>query len=289
MRAIGQTLQVTKAMNLISTAKLRKGRRVLDQTVPFFNRVQKTMSDLLQGAGKVQSRFFGIPENATGGRTAIIAVTSDKGLAGGYNANIFRHVMSLCEKMNNPVLIVIGAVGQRYFVNSPYLVLENFSFASRLPTVEDAEVIGDYVISQFEWGVFSEVRIVYTHMFNALKLLPDEREVLPLDEKKMHVERSGNEIDGTPSKTGPDTFEYLPSAGEVFDRLAPLYIKGVIYGCLIESYASEQSARMSAMEEASKNGTEMLASQLLHYNRVRQSSITQEITEIVGGAAALAE
>jgi F-type H+-transporting ATPase subunit gamma len=123
-------------------------------------------------------------------------------------------------------------------------------------------------------------------MFNALKLSPSEREVLPLDEKKMHVTRSADDISSVPQpSTAP--FEYIPSAEEVFDRLAPLYIKGVIYGCLVESYACEQSARMSAMDDASKNGEEMLASQLLYYNRVRQASITQEITEIVGGAAAL--
>jgi F-type H+-transporting ATPase subunit gamma len=123
-------------------------------------------------------------------------------------------------------------------------------------------------------------------MFNALKLSPSEREVLPLDEKKMHVTRSADDISSVPQpNTAP--FEYIPSAEEVFDRLAPLYIKGVIYGCLVESYACEQSARMSAMDDASKNGEEMLASQLLYYNRVRQASITQEITEIVGGAAAL--
>ncbi|MDR3324637.1 MAG: ATP synthase F1 subunit gamma [Spirochaetaceae bacterium] len=285
MKAIGQTLQVTKAMGLISTSKLRKGRRVLEQTEPFFNRVQKTMSDLLYGADTVQSRFF---RHNDDGYTAIVAVTSDKGLAGGYNANVFRTVASLCEQVKNPVLILIGAVGQRYFVNSPYLVLENFSFASRLPTVDDAQEIADYIVSQFDWGVFREVRIVYTHMYNALKLLPCEREVLPLDEEKMKVER----VHADPAR-GSDAgqsevsdFAYLPSSKEVFDALAPLYIKGIVYGCLVESYASEQSARMSAMNDSTKNAVDMLSAQQTHYNRVRQTGITQEITEIVSGAAA---
>ena len=284
MKAIGQTLQVTKAMNLISTAKLRKGRRVLDNTVPYFYRVQKTMSDLLHGAGKVESVFF----NKGGGRTAVIVVTSDKGLAGGYNANIVRYVNTFCEKLSNPVLILIGVVGQRYFVNSPYLVLENFSFASKLPTVEDAEEIAEYIISQFEWGVFSEVRIVYTHMYSALKLLPNERDVLPLDAEKMKVVPAAEPHTFQLEQSPQPDFEYLPSAKAVFDTLAPIYIKGIIYGCLIESYASEQSARMSAMDDATRNAEEMLAEKQLYYNRVRQAGITQEVTEIVSGSAALA-
>ena len=283
MKAIGQTLQVTKAMNLISTAKLRKVRRVLENTEPYFFRVQKTMSDLLHGAGRVESVFF----NKSEGRTAVIVVTSDKGLAGGYNANIVRYVNTLCKQVPNPVLILIGAVGQRYFVNSPYLVLENFSFASRLPTVEDAEEIAEYIISQFEWGVFSEVRVVYTHMYSALKLLPREREVLPLDEEKMKVSPDIAPGSYTPEKQDESTFEYIPSAKAVFNTLAPIYIKGVIYGCLVESYASEQSARMTAMDDASRNAEEMLAERQIYYNRVRQSGITQEVTEIVSGSAAL--
>jgi F-type H+-transporting ATPase subunit gamma len=281
MAAIGQTLQITKAMGLISTSKLRKGRQVLELTEPFFNRVQKTMSDILRGAGKVQSQFF----EKTGRHSAIIVVSSDKGLAGGYNSNIFRYVLSLCEKMKNPVLILIGSIGQRYFINSPYLVLENFSFFSRLPTLEDAQEISEYIISQFGWGIFGEVRIVYTHMYNALKLLPNEREILPFDEAKMRIKRAQDAIE--PEKNVGSEFEYFPSAKDVFNALAPLYIKGVIYGCLVESYASEQSARMSAMNDATKNAEEMLAADQLFYNRVRQAGITQEVTEIVSGEAAL--
>jgi F-type H+-transporting ATPase subunit gamma len=282
MKAVEQTLQVTSAMNLISTAKLRKGRRLLADTEPYFNRIQKTMSDLLAGAGTVESDFFRKPAaGGRGGRTAIVAVTSDKGLAGGYNANIFKYVTGICEGLKNPMLLLIGAVGQRYFVKSPYLVLENFSFNSRLPTMEDAQEITDYIISQFDWGVFDEVRIVYTHMWSTLKMLPEERLVLPLDEEKMRVKTTAA---GAQSGEG---FEYIPSAKAVFDALAPQYIKGLIYGCITESYASEQSSRMSAMDEASRNAREMLASQQLHYNRVRQAGITQEVTEIVSGSAAL--
>jgi F-type H+-transporting ATPase subunit gamma len=283
MRAIQQTLQVTRAMNLISTSKLRKGRRILEDTEPFFTRIQKTMCDIIAGAGRVESRFF---DSVSGKRrTAILAVTSDKGLAGGYNANIFREVNTLCGTVSSPLLILIGAIGYRYFVHSPYLILENFSYRSRLPGVDNAREIADFIISQYLWGMFDEVYIVYTHMYSAIKLLPTVRQILPLSEERIQagITASGGQ------KRVELQFEYLPSEEAVFDFLVPMYIKGLIYGCLIEAYAAEQSARMSAMDEASKSAEEMLASLRLSYNRARQAGITQEVTEIVSGSAALSE
>jgi F-type H+-transporting ATPase subunit gamma len=291
MRAIRQTLQVTKAMNLISTSKLRKGRRVLEDTEPFFTRIQKAMFDIYAGAADMQSRFLRhFQPSASDGaakRAAVLVVTSDKGLAGGYNANVFREVTALCkgieEHGRSPVLILIGSIGYRYFIHSPFLIMENFSFKSRLPELEDAQEIAEFIISQYSWGMFDEVHIVYTHMYSAVKLLPRRRQILPLSEQRLQegVAASGGE------KRVELHFEYLPSKTEVFDALVPMYIKGIIYGCLIESYASEQSARMSAMDEASKSAEEMLGSLQLSYNRARQAGITQEVTEIVSGSAAL--
>ncbi|MDR3161875.1 MAG: ATP synthase F1 subunit gamma [Spirochaetaceae bacterium] len=284
MRAIEQTLQVTKAMNLISTAKLRKGRRVLADTEPFFKRIQKSMWDILSGAENVESEFFGRKQKDRP-RTAILAVTSDKGLAGGYNADIFRTVNDLAAAQDNPVLILIGAIGGRYFAHTPYRVLENFSLRSRLPEVEDAKEIADYLISHYLWGMLDEVYIVYTHMYSAVRLLPTVRQILPLraEEIQAELERTGNQ------KREELPFEYLPSEAAVFDALVPLYIKGIIYGSLVESYASEQNARMSAMDEASKNAEDMLAGLRLHYNRTRQAGITLEVSEIISGAEALEE
>ena len=282
MRAIRQTLQVTKAMNLISTAKLRKGRRVLEDTEPFFTRIQKSMFDILSGARMERNKFLSSPETGKTSRTAILAITSDKGLAGGYNANIFRQVNELCEKVTNPVLILIGSIGYKYFMHSPFLILENFSFKSRLPTLDDAKEIADYVISQYLWGMFDEVHIVYTHMYSSIKLVPRDQQLLPINEKKMQEEFTKGGVMRVELK-----FEYLTSRKEVFDALVPLYVKGIIYGALVEAYVSEQSARMSAMDEASKSAEEMLAALQINYNRARQAGITQEITEIAGGAEAL--
>jgi F-type H+-transporting ATPase subunit gamma len=284
MRAIKQTLQVTRAMNLISTAKLRKGRRMLEDTEPYFNRIQKSMFDILSGASRVESDYFRAPPRSVA-HTAIVVITSDKGLAGGYNANVFRQVNELCEQVHNPVLILIGAIGNRYFEHTPYVVLENFSFHSQMPTLDRAGEIADYLISQFLWEMFDEVHIVYTHMFSTIKLLPVKRQILPLNAQKFQDELSsmGN------MKREELRFEFLPSEGVLFDTLVPLYIRGILYGCLVEAYASEQSARMAAMDEASRNAEDMLDGLQIAYNRVRQANITQEISEIVSGSAALSD
>jgi F-type H+-transporting ATPase subunit gamma len=284
MRAIRQTLQVTKAMNLISTAKLRKGRRILQDVEPFYFRVQKAMFDILSGAEITQSKFLTSPKNEETSRSAVLVITSDKGLAGGYNVNIFRQVNQLCEKLKNPVLILVGSIGYRYFIHSPWLILENFSFKSRLPDLDDAGEIAEYIVSQYLWGTYDEVYIVYTHMYSSIKLLAREQQLLPLSKEKIQEVFEKNE-----GKRTEKHFEYWPSMKTVFNALVPIYVKGVIYGSLVEAYASEQSARMSAMDEASKSAEEMLADLQINYNRARQAGITQEITEIVGGAEALSE
>jgi F-type H+-transporting ATPase subunit gamma len=246
---------------------------------PYFTRIQKAMFDILSGTTMERSSFINPPGSADSSHTAIIVITSDKGLAGGYNANIFHQVNTLCSKVKNPVLILIGSIGYRYFIHSPWLILENFSFKGRMPDLEDAKEIAEFIISQYHWGMFDEVHIVYTHMYSAVKLVPRERQILPLDTKiiRQEFERDGD-------KRKALHLEYWPSPRKVFDALVPMYVKGVLFGSLIEAYASEQSARMSAMDEASKNAEDMLTDLKIYYNRARQASITQEMTEIIGGA-----
>jgi F-type H+-transporting ATPase subunit gamma len=285
MRAIEQTLQVTKAMHLISTAKLRKGRRMLEDTVPYYRRIQKSMYDIISSESYIQSEFFRKSDALKKFHTAVIVVTSDKGLAGGYNANVFRYVNELCSNMQNPLLILIGAIGYRYFAHTPHVILENFSFRSQIPTVDNAGEISDYVVSQYLWGLLDEIHIVYTHMFNAVKMLPVKRQIIPVVKERIQNELF--EIGG--EKRVDLKFEFLPSPEAVFDTLVPQYIKGVIYSALVEAYASEQSARMSAMDEASKSAEDMLADLRISYNRARQAGITQEMSEIVGGSTALAD
>jgi F-type H+-transporting ATPase subunit gamma len=273
MRAISQTLQVTKAMNLISTSKLRKGRRILEDTEPFFIRIHKSMFDLLSCTDDVESEFFRKPLLKKKSHSAVIVITSDRGLAGGYNANIIRQAKELCETLNNPVLILLGSIGYRYFMHTSHVILESFSYRSQLPTVDNAEEVASYIISQFLWGVFDEIYVVYTHMYSTIKLQPTVNQLLPLDKEKIQTELSGM---GDVKRVDLQ-FEFLPSEKEVFDALVPQYIKGILYGCMVEAYVSEQSARMAAMDEATKNAEEMLADLQIVYNRVRQAGITPEM------------
>ena len=282
MRAIRQTLQVTRAMDLISTSKLRKGRRVLEDTEPFFERIQKSMYDIISSISNVQSSFFRRPDSSKPSHAAVIIITSDKGLAGGYNANVIRQANELCSEVNNPALVLVGNIGYRYFAHANHVILENFTYHSQLPTLENAGEIADYIISNFLWGMFSDVYIVYTHMYSTIRLMPTVRQILPLNAEKLQTELSsmGN------MKRVELKFEFIPSEESVFDALVPLYIKGVIYGSMVESYASEQSARMAAMDKASKSAEDMLFELQISYNRARQAGITQEMAEIVGGSSA---
>ncbi|MDR2151119.1 MAG: ATP synthase F1 subunit gamma [Spirochaetaceae bacterium] len=283
MRAIQQTLQVTKAMDLISTAKLRKARRILEDTEPFFMRIQKSLYDIVVGAGMIPNEFIKRIEKNTAFHSAVLIISSDKGMAGGYNANIFKTVNTLCAQLRNPVLLPVGNSAYRYFSHAPYPLVENFSFNSQLPTLDDAQLITHYLIMQYLWGMFDEIYIVYTHLYSTVKLVPTIHHLLPLDAQKIQAEI----IESGGQQRTALSFEYLPSAETVFEALVPLYLKGMIYGCLVEAYASEQSARMKAMNESSKNAEKMLADLQIYYNRIRQATITQEMTEIISGSLGL--
>jgi F-type H+-transporting ATPase subunit gamma len=169
-------------------------------------------------------------------------------------------------------------------MQSPYVVLESFSFQSQMPTIDNAAEISDYIVSQFLWEMFDEIHVVYTHMYSSIKLLPTEKQLLPLN-----IEQFQKEYAAVGDRQSlEEQYEFIPSKKAVFDTLVPMYIKGIIYGALVEAYASEQSARMYAMDEASKSAEDMLASLRISYNRARQAGITQEMSEIIGGSSALA-
>jgi len=218
MKAITQTLQVTKAMKLISTAKLRKSRRRLEDSQTFFAKIRETMAAVVAHADVEDSDFFDLRAKNATRRTGVIVITTDRGLAGGYNAAIARFTEEICAKLPNPFLILVGTIGQRYFMRSPYPVLENFSFKSRLPDVFDAKEVADFIISQFTWGMFDEVHIVYTRMRSSVLLVPESIRLLPLDSSRLGAQKPSFETE----RPKVVAFEYLPSAHEVFDALGGL-------------------------------------------------------------------
>jgi F-type H+-transporting ATPase subunit gamma len=286
MKSIGQTLQITSAMKLISTAKLRRARIQLTQTEPFFERIQRTMRDVLLHSEDLREGFFrphDVKDRSL--KRAYLVITSDKGLAGGFNHNIINLAESSFEKGVDNFLVLLGTIGSRHFITTNVPILETFRFSRGIPSVYDAKEIGDFVLKQYDMGIFDEFYVVFTHMYSSVKLVPKVIRLLPLDRKNF----AG--LDGGPddAQVADSRMSYIPSPEAVLKMLVPKYLEGAIYGTMVENFTSEHCARMAAMDNATKNAEDMLADLSLTYNRLRQSAITQEVTEIVAGAAALGE
>lgn len=281
MKSIRQTLQITSAMKLISTSKLRRARVQLDQTEPYFDRIQETLEDIFMHSEGIREQYFAPRERPDGiPRRGFMVITSDKGLAGGYNHNIIKLAETSMTRPDTDYLLLLGSIGSRYFLRKNCPILENFKYSTAIPTVFEAKDVADFILSQFDAGVIDEFYIVYTRMYSSVKLVPEVLKILPLEESLF---QRGD----TETKKSDSSLTYIPSAQAVFETLIPKYLSGVIYGAMVESFASEHSARMTAMDNASKNAEEMLDKLQLAYNRSRQGAITQEVTEIVAGAAAL--
>lgn len=279
MKSVRQTLQVTGAMKLISTSKLRKARRQLDETLPYFDAIRDAMRDIILHAEGHGESWFDQRAGKSPRRVATLVVTADKGLAGGYNSSVIRYVESSCPPRS--ILMPVGSVGKRYFMEKDYVLLEDFAASTKVPTVYEAKEIASFATEQFSAGRIDEFRVVFTRMHSTVKLEPEMMVLLPLDAGRI---ASGGRRRGD----GP-SYSYEPSEDAVFDVLVPQYLKGVIYGALVQAFASEQAARMAAMDTATKNAEDMLARLGLVYNRARQAAITGEVSEIVAGAAALGD
>jgi F-type H+-transporting ATPase subunit gamma len=281
IKSIKETRQITKAMKLISAAKLKKAKQQLEQTMPYFNKVKSTIADILMHSGGIENEFFNLRNEKHGRKKGYIVITGDKGLAGGYNHNIIKLAESLIKENPDSRLFVAGHMGRGYFFRKGYNVDEEFDYSVQNPTVYRAREIADRVLDLFEKGELDEVFLVYTNMISSIKLEPTYLKLLPLSIDALKEDVKGAEI------RIDQRMSYEPSPKDVFDVLISKYVKGIVYGALVEAFTSEQSARMSAMDNATSNADEMLQRLNLYYNRARQAAITQEISESVGGAAAL--
>jgi F-type H+-transporting ATPase subunit gamma len=276
IKSVRQTLQVTGAMKLISTSKLRKARRRLEDTMPYFQGIAAAMRDIIAHSEESGQKWFDARAEKPVRRSATVVITSDKGLAGGYNHNVIRFVEESCPP--GSVLLPIGNVGKRYFMEKNYILFEDFA-VSKEPSVYEAKDVAAFAVSQFLAEKIDEFRVVYTDMKSIIKLEPTMRVLLPLD--------AGALMESGRRRTDHEEYRYLPDEEGLFDALVPQYLKGIIYGALVDAFASEQAARMTAMDAATKNAEEMLGRLGLIYNRARQAAITSEVSEIVAGAAAL--
>ena len=276
--SVQQTLKITNAMYLISSSKLRKARRQLTDVQPYFEKITRTISDILHRTAGVDHVYFdtrpGHPH-----KVGYIVITGYKGLAGAYNHNVLRLVEEEMAKVQDPTLFLIGQAGRNYFQHKGVNIDGEFMYTAQDPTVYRAREIGDTFIELFRKGHLDEVYVVYTEMVTPMQMEPKMVKLLPLDR---------DAFPWTPRRSadGSERHEvtYVPSPEHVLNHIVPSYLKGLLFGTLVESFCSEQNARMNAMDTATDNARSLLKELSLHYNRARQTAITQEITEIVGGA-----
>ena len=281
IKSVEQTLKITNAMYLISSSNLRKARKQLTDVEPFFQKIETTISDILHHSPEINHIFFDkrpgiLPQDR---KIGYIVVTGDKGLAGAYNHNILKLAEQKMSQHPNTSLFVVGQVGRSYFQEHGVPIDGEFIYTAQDPTVSRARDIAEPLLDLYLGGQLDEVYMIFTKMVNSFQMEPTIHKLLPLDPDVFP------EYEKNRDAYNRDVV-YVPSVKAVMDRLVPGYIEGDIFGALVESYCSEQTARMTAMKSSSDSAREMLQDLNLSLNRARQAAITQEITEVVGGAQA---
>lgn len=279
--SVQKTMKITKAMYLMSSAKLKKARARLDATAPYFLKLQDTIADILAHSPELDSIYFNEevsePAKGDGKKRGYIVITSDKGLAGAYNHNVIKMAENEMGKSDDSTIFSIGISGKHYFQKHPAGEIdEEFSYAAVEPTIWRARDLMEHVLQLYHDGQLDEVYIIYTKMRNAISMDAEMLRVLPLTKRMFDYEGDVDSFMHT----------YAPSPAAVLKQVVPNYAKGLLYGAMIEAFASEQNARMTAMDNATTNAEEIIKDLTLLYNRVRQAAITTELNEVVSGAAA---
>jgi F-type H+-transporting ATPase subunit gamma len=273
--SITSTQQITNAMKLVATAKLRRAKEEAKKTRPFFELIHKTIASILSTSAGINHPYL-LPRQSS--RNTYIVITSNKGLAGGYNGNICKQVLVNDPNPEGISVLAVGRKGSDLLRKKGYTVLKNYHDIVEDPSYKNASEIGDEVIKMYNDNEIDNVYLAYTKFNSSIAQEPMLIKVLPLSEEDFEMEDT----------TDPEALmNYEPNEEEVLDHIVPKYVNSIIYGALRESVASEHGARMTAMESATKNASDMIDDLTLQYNRARQASITQELAEIVGGAEAL--
>ena len=285
MRSIEQTLKITNAMYLISSAKVKKARKQLSEVEPYFDRLARTILDIFRHSPELQHRFIeGHHKSREDRKTGFVVITGDKGLAGAYNHNVLKLAESYLERKKDSTLFLIGQMGRHYFEKKNIPIDGEFMYTAQDPTITRAREISNTLLNLYEDGALDEIYLVFTRSYSAMRMEPEIIKLLPLDRAMLSAHRGLSEADQY-----LDVVRYEPSPEAVLDVLVPGVIKGYLFSALVESFCSEQNARMTAMDSASESAREMLKTLSLEFNRARQGAITQEITEIAGGAAGLTQ
>ncbi len=272
--SIQSTQQITKAMKLVSTVKLQRARAGAERSKSYFTCMYDTVSNILKRVGHVEHKY--LMPGATG-KKAVILITSNRGLAGGYNNNVAKLVTRHETWKKEDLLIYsIGNKGREILSRAGYEIKESLPEIMEQPTYADAMFLTERLLKAFEAGEISEIYLAYTFFKNTVSHIPTLVKLLPVE-----VEQTEEQ------KTDEALMNFEPEDTEAIDLIVPKYIASLIYGGLVEALASENGARMQAMDNATSNAAELIDDLELMYNRARQSSITQELTEIIAGAGAI--
>ena len=279
--SVRQTQKITHAMYLISQAKLRKAKQDLSNTRPYFDALQTEIGRVFNADSSIESRYL-MPEDANArplpGVAACLLITADKGLAGAYNQNAIRQAQQFLAANEGAVLYVVGEYGRRWFSQRGIPIEKSFLYTAQNPTLRRARQIGELLLERYDVGAINAVHVIYTDMKNGLEATVRQAQLLPLHRERFSAAKADT--------AGDPVFEFIPSAAAVLNNAVRSCLTGFIYSALVDSFCSEQSARMTAMNAADQNAEELLKDLSVQYNRARQAAITQEITEVSAGERA---
>lgn len=280
IESVKETRKITNAMYLIASAKLRRARSDLEQTRSYFEALRGEVKRIFRTVNDVDNRYFYPPGRTTPleGTYGCLDITADKGMAGAYTQNVVKETKKLLSQHSDTRLFVVGEYGRHYLGQHGIPIEQSFRYSAQRPTLARAREICSILLDGFDSGELSQIFVIYTDTKNGLVSQPRSTRLLPFHRKQFAPRPEEKAVD--------DPFEFVPSVTEVLDRIMPSYISGFIYSALVDSFCSEQSERMAAMNTANKNAENLLGELSLEYNRVRQAAITQEITEVSAGASA---
>lgn len=282
INSIKDTQKITGAMYLIASTKLRKAKSELDRTRPYFTALQEEIKRIFRFSENVESKYF-YPDDCKHelpGSYGYLVITADKGLAGAYNQNVIKKALELMKEHEKPKLFVVGEYGRHYFMSHNIPIEQSFLYTAQNPTISRARVISNILLNLFNTGELSKIYVIYTDMQSAINSEACSSRLLPFHHNSFTVAASHDEKPKT-------HFEFQPSIETVLNNVVPSYVTGFIYSALIDSFCSEQNARMNAMDSANRNAQKLLEELSVQYNHIRQGTITQEITEVAAGAKSM--
>lgn len=292
--SIQSTQQITKAMKLVSTVKLQHARANAERSRVYFNCMFQTVNSILSRVGEVEHKYL---KPASSGKKAVIVITSNRGLAGGYNSNIVKLVTRKEDWKKEDLLIyAIGNKGKEALSRHGYEIKEELPEVIEDPVYADAMLLSERLLKSFAEGEIGEIYLAYTSFKNTVSHVPTMLKLLPVDydNNTELLNSSGQQESFTKGEVHSQSaardqamMNFEPADEEALDMIIPKYVTSLIYGSMMEAVASENGARMQAMDSATSNAEDMISDLTLKYNRARQGSITQELTEIIAGAEAI--